>query len=65
MNIISAETIDFIKRKEEFIEGLRRESLAAGAIPNPHGLVPLPRIKKLALIVNVMLQRGLPHGWGK
>lgn len=56
--------MDFDQRQAHFVEGLRRDSLACGAIPNPHALVPIPRIKKLALITNRMFLNGLPKGWG-
>lgn len=56
---------DFIGRQRAFIEGLRRDSLAAGAIPNPHVLGKIPTVKKLRYLVYIMFHRGLPQGWGK
>lgn len=53
----------FEERQAAFIEGLRRDSLAVGAIPNPHALVKVPKMKIGRYLVHMMFRRGLPHGW--
>lgn len=62
---VEVEDNTFEERKEQFIAGLRRDSLAAGAIPNPHAKVGIPRVKFMRLLINSMFSRGLPKGWGK
>lgn len=55
----------FEQRQLAFLEGIRRDSLAVGAIPNPHALVKVPKMKIGRYLVHMMFRRGLPHGWGK
>lgn len=55
----------FEVQQQKFINGLRKDSLAAGAIPNPHAKLNVPKAKLLAYVTHMMFQRGLPQGWGK
>lgn len=56
---------DFSVRQRAFLEGLSRDSLAVGAIPNPHALVKIPKMKIGRYLVHMMFRGGLPNGWGK
>jgi hypothetical protein len=53
----------FQEYNRRFVATLRKDSLACGAIPNPHVKVKVPKMKIIPYVFHFMFLHGLPHGW--
>jgi ribosomal protein L29 len=61
----TGELLSFQLKQRLFVERLQKDSLSCGAIPNPHAIVKVPKMKIIPYVFHFMFLNGLPNGWRK